>query len=157
MFVSAFQSYVFNCALSRRFSDGNTLTDPVPGDHVLFHNGRTDTVTEQNIPAVTLHIARNRCTIALFMPGKGPDDAATRNPATNLILNEMKITPEDFLRAAQFVRTKFDGAWRPITLKTTIESVIREDSVNLRFSLPPGHYATTVCREFMKTDPLQMV
>ena len=157
MFVSAFQSYVFNCALSRRFSDGNTLTDPVPGDHMLFLNGRTDTVTAQNTPAVTLHIARNRCTIALFMPGKDPNDTATRNPATSVILNEMNITPADFLRAAQFVQTKFDGAWRPITLKTTIESVINEDIVRLRFSLPPGHYATTVCREFMKTDPLQMV
>jgi tRNA pseudouridine13 synthase len=157
MFVSAFQSYVFNCALSRRFSYGNTLTDPVQGDHVIFLNGRTDTVTAQNIPAVKLHIARNRCTIALFMPGKGPDDAATRNPATSLILDEMKITPDNFLQAARFVRTKFDGAWRPITLKTIIESVISEGTLRLRFSLPPGHYATTVCREFMKTDPLQMV
>jgi tRNA pseudouridine13 synthase len=157
MFVSAFQSYVFNCALSRRFSDGNTLTDPVPGDHLLFSNGRTDTATAQNITAVSLHIARNRCTIALFMPGKDPNDARTGNPATSAILDEMNITPEDFSRAAQFVRTKFDGAWRPIMAKTAIESDVMEDTVRLRFPLPPGHYATTVCREFMKTDPLQMV
>ena len=157
MFVSAFQSYVFNCALSRRFSEGNTLTDPVPGDHLIFANGRTDTATTQNITAVSLHIARNRCTIALFMPGKDPNDARTKNPATSAILDEMNITPEDFSRAAQFVRTKFDGAWRPIMLKTAVESDIFDGTVRLRFSLPPGHYATTVCREFMKTDPLQMV
>ena len=124
---------------------------------MLFLNGRTDTVTAQNIPAVTLHIARNRCSIALFMPGKDPNETTTRNPATSEILNEMNITPADFLRAVQFVQTKFDGAWRPITLKTTIKSGISDNTVNLRFSLPPGHYATTVCREFMKTDPLQMV
>jgi len=91
------------------------------------------------------------------MPGKDPNDARTRNPATSAILDEMNITPEDFSRAAQFVRTKFDGAWRPIMAKTAVESDVLEDTVRLRFSLPPSHYATTVCREFMKTDPLQMV
>ncbi len=157
MFVSAFQSYVFNRVLSRRLSDGNSLTDPVPGDHLLFFNGRTDTATAQNIHSVSLHIARNRCNIALFMPGKDPNDARTKTPATSAILDEMNITPENFSRAALFVKTKFDGAWRPITLKTAIESEASGDTVRLRFSLPPGHYATTVCREFMKTDPLQMV
>ena len=29
-------------------------------------------------------------------------------------------------------------------------------SVRLEFTLPPGHYATTVCRELMKTDPRDM-
>ena len=157
MFVSAFQSYLFNCALSRRIKDGNTLTDPVPGDRLLFINGRTDGATAQNIPAVSLHIARNRCHIALFMPGKDPSDAATRNDAMSGILTDMNITPVDFQRASAFVRTKFDGAWRPIALSTAIDAEVTENSVRLRFSLPPGHYATTVCREFMKTDPLQMV
>ena len=157
MFVSAFQSYLFNCALSRRIKDGNTLTDPVPGDRLLFTNGRTDGATAQNIPAVSLHIARNRCHIALFMPGKDPSDAATRNDAMSGILTDMNITPVDFQRASAFVRTKFDGAWRPIALSTAIDAEVTENSVRLRFSLPPGHYATTVCREFMKTDPLQMV
>jgi len=27
----------------------------------------------------------------------------------------------------------------------------------LKFSLPPGHYATTVCREFLKGDTVHMV
>jgi tRNA pseudouridine13 synthase len=157
MFVSAFQSYLFNCALSRRIEDGNTLTVPVPGDRLLFTNGRTDAATAQNIPAVSLHIARNRCSIALFMPGKDPADARTANDAMTGILDERKITHDDFLRAATFVKTKFDGAWRPIALSTAIETEVKDDTVRCRFSLPPGHYATTVCREFMKADPLQMV
>ncbi|MCX6688688.1 MAG: tRNA pseudouridine(13) synthase TruD [Methanoregula sp.] len=157
MFVSAFQSYLFNCALSRRIEDGNTLTVPVPGDRLLFTNGRTDVVTAQNIPAVTLHIARNRCSIALFMPGKDPADTITANDAMTGILNAHQITHEDFRRAATFVKTKFDGAWRPIALSTVIETEIKDDTVRCRFTLPPGHYATTVCREFMKADPLQMV
>ncbi|HQJ39316.1 MAG TPA: tRNA pseudouridine(13) synthase TruD, partial [Methanoregulaceae archaeon] len=31
------------------------------------------------------------------------------------------------------------------------------DRVTLAFSLQPGQYATTVCREYMKTDPLAMI
>jgi tRNA pseudouridine13 synthase len=55
MFVSAFQSYLFNLALSRRINDGFSLDDPQPGDRLLFANGRTDTVTAANSSAVKIH------------------------------------------------------------------------------------------------------
>ncbi|MGD0534107.1 MAG: tRNA pseudouridine(13) synthase TruD [Methanoregula sp.] len=157
MFVSAFQSYLFNCALSHRLSEGHTLTDPVPGDRLIFTNGRTDAVTAANIPAVSLHLARGRCNIALFMPGKDEMDAITGNDAIRDILAEMQITADDFRKASTFVRTKFDGAWRPISLKTSIDASVQETNVHLKFTLPPGHYATTVCREYMKADPIRMV
>ena len=158
LFVSAFQSYLFNCALSQRFDDGYTLNDPVPGDRLLFSNGRTDIVTAANQNAVALHIKRGRCTVALFMPGKTKTQATTPGELImESLLSDHHITAEDFDRASAFVSTKFDGAWRPITLKTAIESTMENADVRLRFTLLPGHYATTVCREFMKADPLQMI
>jgi tRNA pseudouridine13 synthase len=157
MFVSAFQSYLFNCALSRRLENGYTLTDPVPGDRLLFANGRTDLVTEKNIPAVMLHIRRGRCSIALFMPGRGGTDIPQLDATVRQILADRGITAEDFRNASQFVSTAFDGAWRPIALGTTVGYEVTGTTVRLRFSLPPGHYATTVCREFMKADPIKMV
>jgi len=158
MFVSAFQSYLFNCSLSRRFDDGNTLAEPLPGDKLVFANGRTDTATESNLTAVGLHIGRGRCSIALFMPGKEQAGSASPvDPVTEALLADAHITPDDFGRAAAFVHTKFDGAYRPIALKTEIESAIVGTSLQLKFTLPPGHYATTVCREFMKTDPVKMI
>jgi tRNA pseudouridine13 synthase len=158
LFVSAFQSYLFNCALSQRFDDGGTLNDPVPGDRLIFANGRTDTVTATNANAVSIHIKRGRCTIALFMPGKTKTEATTLGEQImESLMLKHHITAEDFERASAFVSTKFDGAWRPITLKTAIESSIENTDVRLKFTLPPGHYATTVCREFMKADPLQMI
>ncbi|MFA6225592.1 MAG: tRNA pseudouridine(13) synthase TruD [Methanoregula sp.] len=158
LFVSAFQSYLFNCALSQRFDDGGTLNDPVPGDRLIFANGRTDTVTATNANAVSIHITRGRCSIALFMPGKVKTEATTQGEQImESLLSAHRITAEDFERAATFVSTKFEGAWRPITLKTAIESSIENIDVRLKFTLPPGHYATTVCREFMKADPLQMI
>jgi len=158
LFVSAFQSYLFNCALSQRFDDGYTLNDPVPGDRLLFSNGRTDTVTATNLNTVTVHIGRGRCSIALFMSGREKGVTTTSGERVmEALLADHQITAEDFGRASAFVSTKFDGAWRPITLKTDIESTIKNADLRLKFILLPGHYATTVCREFMKADPLQMI
>jgi tRNA pseudouridine13 synthase len=158
MFVSAYQSYIFNCALSRRFDDGHGLNEPQPGDKLIFANGRTDTATAANIPAVTLHIRRGRCSIALFMPGREqPGAASMTDPVTAALLADAKIMADDFSRAAAFVHTKFDGAYRPIALKTEIEPVIDGNNLRLKFTLPPGHYATTVCREYMKADPVRMI
>jgi tRNA pseudouridine13 synthase len=157
MFVSAFQSYLFNHALSRRLEDGHTLTGPVPGDRLLFANGRTDIVTEKNIPAVMIHLERRRCSIALFMPGSGGKDAPLQDATIRQILTDKGITPEDFRKASRIVSTAFDGAWRPIMISTTPGYEITGTTVRLWFTLPPGHYATTVCREFMKADPITMV
>jgi tRNA pseudouridine13 synthase len=157
MFVSAFQSYLFNRALSYRLCKGQMLTDPIPGDRLIFANGRTDAVTAANIPAVSLHLARGRCSIALFMPGKDETDAITGNDAIRDILAEVQITAEDFRKASVFVGTKFDGAWRPIALKTSVDTSVQGTDVHLKFTLPPGHYATTVCREYMKADPIRMI
>jgi tRNA pseudouridine13 synthase len=158
MFVSAFQSYLFNCALSRRFDDGHGLAEPVTGDHLIFTNGRTDTATNGNLTAAALHIRRGRCSIALFMPGKGKAGGTVPGePVMEAMLEECGITPDHFERAARFVGTRFDGAYRPISLKAEIEPTVEGTSVRLRFTLPPGHYATTVCREFMKADPVRMI
>ena len=67
------------------------------------------------------------------------------------------IGAEQFRKASGFVKTKFEGALRPIALRTAIGAVVEDTRVRLQFTLPPGHYATTVAREFMKADPLQMI
>jgi tRNA pseudouridine13 synthase len=158
MFVSAFQSFLFNLALSRRLDDGYALDEPQPGDRLLFANGRTDTVTAANAGAVQIHLKRGRCTIALFMPGKGKFEATTPGEqATEALLADYQITPEAFERASEFVRTKYEGAWRPVSLRTEIGTSLEDGNLRLKFSLPPGHYATTVCREFMKADPVMMI
>lgn len=158
MFVSAFQSYLFNLALSRRIDDGYVLDDPQPGDRLLFTNGRTDMVTASNCGAVKIHLKRGRCTIALFMPGKKKFETKTPGEqATEALLAEYRISPEDFARASVFVRTKYEGAWRPVALRAEIQLTLEEGNLRLRFALPPGHYATTVCREFMKADPVRMI
>jgi tRNA pseudouridine13 synthase len=73
------------------------------------------------------------------------------------IMDERGIGAEQFRKAAEFVKTKFSGALRPVALRTAITAGLDDTSVRLQFILPPGHYATTVVREFMKADPLKMI
>jgi tRNA pseudouridine13 synthase len=55
------------------------------------------------------------------------------------------------------VHTRFEGALRPIALRSAVEAKVTGLDVSLGFTLPPGHYATTVCREYMKADPVMMI
>jgi tRNA pseudouridine13 synthase len=158
MFVSAYQSYLFNKTLSARLEEGRSLSFPSPGDRLVFEGGREDRVCESNMRAAELQLKRGRCRIAIFIPGSrsiepaGPDDQVMAS-----LLKEQAITPEAFQRSSEFVGIRYDGALRPVSLSTDVSTKISGRDLDLSFSLPPGHYATTVCREFMKADPLQMI
>jgi tRNA pseudouridine13 synthase len=73
------------------------------------------------------------------------------------LLRESDISPEDFAAASKFVGVAYSGMTRPAALSTEIEGRVEGTDVLLGFSLAPGQYATTVCREFMKADPLRMI
>jgi len=158
MFVSAYQSWLFNRVLSMRLADGIGLDEPTPGDRLIFANGREDIVTEANRRLVSVHLNRGRCAIALFIPGA--EDVRIMGKCDErmaLLLEEDAITPENFKSAADFVGLRYNGALRPIAVKSEIVSSVSDSDVSLAFTLPPGHYATTICREFMKADPRAMI
>ncbi len=158
MFVSAYQSWLFNIALSRRCEDGTPLNEPQIGEHLEFTNERIDTVTEKNIATARQHMKRGRCFVVGWMPGKTLPIAP--GPLEETMTTQMEkdgISMQSFAEAAEFVKTNFDGAHRRISLATEVETVVSEISVQLKFVLPPGHYATTVAREFMQAEPEKMV
>ena len=158
LLVSAFQSYLFNCALSSRLEAGLPLSEPEVGDRLLFSNGREDIVSARNRQAALLQIRRGRCRIALFIPGSEP--VAPRGPMDEILQELMRkhgIDAGDFARASRFVGAAFSGVLRPIALFADVQADVSGTDVRLRFTLPPGHYATTVCREYMKADPYVMV
>jgi tRNA pseudouridine13 synthase len=158
MLVSAYQSLLFNRALSIRIADGGGLAEPLPGDRLLFANGREDRVTGQNAGNAKVQITRGRCRIALRVPGcQDLALSCSDNQTMELLLAKDGITGSDFCTASELVHARFDGASRPISLSTEVIASICDDQVRLTFSLGPGQYATTVCREYMKADPLAMV
>ncbi|KDE54888.1 tRNA pseudouridine(13) synthase TruD [Methanoculleus sp. MH98A] len=158
LLVSAYQSYLFNRALSSRIDAGMSLTEPEVGDRLLFANGREDIVSARNRQAALMHVRRGRCRIALFIPGSGA--VASHGPMDEImqeLMTESGIDAGDFERASRFVETAFSGVLRPISLSADVETEVSGADVRLKFTLPPGHYATTVCREYMKADPYMMI
>lgn len=158
MFVSAYQSWLFNIALSKRCEDGTPLNDPRIGEHLEFTNGRIDTVSGKNIATARQHMKRGRCFVVGWMPGKTLPVAP--GPLEETMFAQMEkdsISMQSFADAAEFVKTNFDGAHRRISLATEVETAVFENNVELSFVLPPGHYATTVAREFMQAAPEKMV
>jgi tRNA pseudouridine13 synthase len=158
LFVSAFQSFLFNTLLSRRCGRGIPLDEPAPGDRLLFSDGREDRVTGENLGAAALQVGRKRAEIGLFVPGSGapPGPGQDGDPA-RLLLADLGITPADFASASRLVGAAYAGMTRPVSIATEITSRLEGTDVLLDFSLGPGQYATTVCREFMKADPIRMI
>jgi tRNA pseudouridine13 synthase len=138
--------------------DGKSLVVPEPGDRLIFENGREDRVTDANQVAASIHARRGRCRIAIFIPGgaaysiEGDTDRYISG-----LMEDRGIDKKRFEEAAAFVHTRFEGALRPVALRATVETEVTGQDVSLRFTLPPGQYATTVCREYMKADPVRMI
>ena len=158
MFVSAYQSWLFNMAVTERCRKGIPLNEPDIGEHLVFANGRVDIVTEKNLAAARQHMKRGRCFVAGRMPGKTPDTAEGPLEMTmhSLMVND-GISEDSFAKAAAFVNTNFDGFHRRISLDADVTAEVTGADVSLSFGLPPGHYATTVAREYMQSEPEKMV
>ncbi len=157
LLVSAYQSLLFNRVLSRRIARGGLL-HPLPGDRLLFSNGKEDRVTGQNQDSAALQVGRGRCRIAIRVPGCRMEGGLFDDEALMAsYLAKDGIEREDFCRVSDLLRMRFEGASRPISLSTAINARVEDRAVRLSFELGPGQYATTVCREYMKADPLDMI
>ncbi|MDD1653089.1 MAG: tRNA pseudouridine(13) synthase TruD [Methanomicrobiales archaeon] len=158
LFVSAFQSWLFNEILSRRIDTGSPVSEPVAGDLILFPGGKADAVTPASLPAARLQVSRGRAAPALFVPG-GDFHAHPGSGMTQFedLLVQKGISAGSFRQASAFVGTAYAGTVRRMLLAPAVTAQTDGDTVQLAFTLSAGEYATTVCREFMKADPLQMV
>jgi tRNA pseudouridine13 synthase len=158
MFVSAYQSWLFNMALSARCAKGILLNDVEIGEHLLFTNGRVDIVNKKNLPIARQHMKRGRCAVVAWMPGTTfPVMPGPMEEEMIALMEVDDVSMQNFANSSSFTETNFGGAHRRILLRTEIDYDISGTDVTFRFVLPPGHYATTVCREYMQGSPEQMV
>ncbi|MDD1727836.1 MAG: tRNA pseudouridine(13) synthase TruD [Methanospirillum sp.] len=158
MFVSAVQSWLFNRALSMRIEEGRGLSDPGIGDRILYPDGRSDIITQGTARMAAMQVKRDRCRIAIFMQGSEPvEQAGPDDRNMTWLMEEEGITAEMFQTVSSFLETKFSGAPRSIMLKTDLRVTLNENRISFLFDLQPGQYATTLLREIMKADPIQMI
>jgi len=160
MFVHAYQSYLFNKILSERLRRDLPLNSALPGDIVCFSNKaglpdalRTQRVTEDNVEGINNLIARKRAFITAPLFGYESQFAdGVPGEVERSVIESVKIEKDDF-RIPSAPELASRGRRREI-LCHLCPSYEAKQEVVLQFSLPKGSYATTVLREYMKTDPL---
>lgn len=170
MFVHGYQSYIYNAILCRRIEKGIPLNQAVEGDIVCFKNevglpdsSKTESVTANTVAAMNRLINRNRAFITAPLPGYNTEFASgIPGEIEQEILKEFKVPLEGF-NIDEIPEMSSKGIRREILLQVEPKFKVAEDELNLgkskamlEFMLPKGSYATTVLREYMKADPLQM-
>ncbi len=164
MFVAAYQSWLFNQAVSQRAQEAHPKIAEV-GD--LLHPADEDGVPDpdRSIPVTERNL---RPCIEATRSGKGFPTAALPGYESELasglqgtieagLLQEEDLSPDAF-RILELPKISMGGTrramWCPLD---ELEVATDEDEhgvfVRLEFFLPKGSYATCLLREFMKTDP----
>lgn len=168
LFVSAYQSWLFNLVLSRRLARGLPPGHPLPGDLVVpLEEGRpTDEwipVAPGNLDRVTVEVGRGRAAVTGILPGtEVPFAAGAMGEIERGVVAEQSVDPRDFL-VPERPPWSSKGTRRPLVVP--VRGLAMEANpddlhpgrtrVDFSFVLPPGAYATTVLREFVKSAWLE--
>jgi len=126
MLVHAYQSYIFNQVLSRAMGEGKEVKESL-----IMLLGHSSGFSQGRIGELEKEV-----------------------------LEEEGMALEDF-KVKSMPEMSVAGSQRKAALSTSFGFEVEDDDLNLpmlkvkfKFFLPPGNYATTVLREFMKADPL---
>lgn len=170
MFVHGYQSYIYNTILCRRIEKGLPLNEAVEGDVVCFKNehglpdsSKTEKATAETVNAMNRLIKRKRAFITAPLPGYSTEFASgIPGEIEQAVLDELKVPLQGF-NIEKVPEMSSKGTRRELLLQVEPKFEVAEDELNpgkskavLEFMLPKGSYATTVLREYMKVDPLQM-
>lgn len=170
MFVHAWQSYVFNKIICMRLESGLSLNVAVPGDIVCFKNkeglpdvSRTQCVTEDNLEGMNNLVKRKRAFVTAPLVGYDtPFASGIPGDIEKKVFKEAGIAVDNF-RVPELAELASAGLRREVLLHCEPVAELSTDELNdgktkavLTFMLPKGSYATTVLREYMKVEPINM-
>ncbi len=143
LFVSAYQSYLFNRLLAQRIRNMDQLE---AGDVAFIHASGAAFVVED---PMTEQPRADRFEISPSGPLLGPKSLlAEGRPGQQ----ERELLKESGLSLAEFrlPGVKFKGARRPFRIPLADVQVAWDGGLVVSFRLPAGSYATEVLRELMK-------
>ncbi len=161
MFIHAYQSYIFNRILSRRVEAGLPLT-PVEGDVILKldkhglpdHNSWVS-VESHNVDKIGKQVGAGKAFVSAPLIG-WESTFADGEPGEieKRVFEEEKIDLQDFI-IPEFDRLSSRGTRREIVAPLKELDVSEDgDGLLLKFRLNKGCYATSLLREFMKSNSL---
>lgn len=168
MFVYAYQSYLFNRILSERIRRKIPLNKAVAGDVVLpVRNNVIDkneiTVTEYNIEKVNKQISKGKAFVSGLLFGSDSEfSEGEMGKIEHRIIDDEKLDPRDFI-IPEVPYMSSSGSRRPLlAFVKNLDFKLRDDELNkgklaltLKFELPKGSYATSLLREFMKSEDIR--
>lgn len=145
LYVSAYQSYLFNKLLAQRLPTVHRLEQ---GDVAYIHRNGACFVVE-DVPSEQPRADALAISPAGPMFGVKMLTAQGKPGAREAALMvEEGISFSDF----RVPGVNFNGERRPYRIPLTDASLWWDDGLMVSFSLPPGVYATMVLREIMKSD-----
>lgn len=160
MFVHAYQSFLFNKILSERIRRNLPLNEPLIGDIILpidkyglpNHNVWID-VNGQNIAKIKRMMKEKKAFVSGLLYGSETRFAENeQGEIERKIVNEENLKPQDFI-IPRIREISSKGIRREILAPlTSLDHEIGDDWMRLRFKLTKGCYATSLLREFMKTE-----
>ena len=167
LFVSAFQSYLFNRIVCQRIETGLPLHRAVEGDLIApFEDGEMKEewipVRATNLARVNDELERGRAVITAVLPGtEVPFAEGAPGAIERKALADADVTRSNFI-VPEHLEWSSKGLRRSILLRPTGWNVeLAEDELHpgrsratIRFALPRGAYATSVLREFLKAEEL---
>lgn len=159
LFVHAYQSYIFNTALSRRLELVKDMKEILEGDLVIPVDGYFNALDEPpfqcdrfNIGKLNRLSSENRVRPVIKLPGfESRLNQGAMDRIVSDILQEESVKTENFrINGNRTVSSK--GSYRIVSAQPVEFSAY--DGNMLRFSLGKGIYATVLVREFLKGQAL---
>ena len=163
LFVNAAQSYAFNRILSERLDRGLPFHEPVTGDVCCFADDAVDAIrkpdtdrlqraTADRVDVLSRHCRRGRAFVTVPLIGTETEFAdGEPGEIEREVFDDLGLEPEMFDLPGNFEST---GTRRAVLVDT--EMTVEHDPLTFEFALPSGCYATTVLREYLKSDPLEL-
>ncbi|MDG6933316.1 MAG: tRNA pseudouridine(13) synthase TruD [Nitrososphaerota archaeon] len=155
LYVSAYQSYLFNRCLSRLLSEGS-----------LPQNTENEVLLEfdRNLPRVGSSFvthgtnSKDKCFVQMC-PVPGYSFRSRENlywKAMEEVLKEEGVSPKDFF-VKELQEVSAEGGLRPASMIGWLKGWRLEDSTRVRFILYKGEFATILLRELIKDGPTNQI
>jgi tRNA pseudouridine13 synthase len=171
MFIHAYQSYLFNKILSERIRRGLPLNEPVKGDFVLIVDkyGQPDhdnwlEATGDNLNKLTRRVAEGKAFVSGVLygvesefAGGEPGEIERAVIESEGLKNTDFIIPEIPKLSSKGLRREFVAPVKGFEYEVHMASSKPEvDSVEFKFELNKGCYATSLLREYIKAVDLRV-
>lgn len=160
LYIHAYQSYLFNRAVSERVKQGISLQQPCLGDFVIPASGEIYSVrmvTRENLAIAEERVRKENYRIVIPLIGYDFENITFNGPMGE-ILNELiadeQVAPAQF-RFTHLPELSSRGSFRtllanPMNFQYSITKEEHESVVTMSFDLQKGSYASVILREFIK-------